>query len=595
MQESNKSVAGRYEIRGRLGSGGMGSVYEAWDTVLQKEVALKLMLFAHGEERQLLRFQKEAQATARLRHENIVEVIDFAFTDTDEPYMVLEHIKGISLARLLEKKQRLSLEEAIPIFIQVCAALSHAHQANIVHRDLKPANILLTENSDGSSTVKIVDFGLAKEVNVEQDMTRTGVVMGSPPYMSPEQANCTEIDGRSDIYSLGCVMFKCLTGRPPFVGDSTFQTVMMHIKQPAPTIQETEATIDSPDSIEAVIKKTLEKDPDVRYQSPDLLKADLEKVLAEITEKHNLDSTIVDTEAEESLSSPLKKRPAWKHPAALAMSFLVFSLSAISIYNVLHGKKPIHSKSSYKDNFHELSHDADDLATLSEKKMDGVTWTRLQSLSAKPNTVKTELRKIPDATRLQLVHLDTESAPAIKSLPPGLVDLEIFESMIGDEALGFITPSKNLRSLEVRAHCFITGEGLEYLSADRFPNLTVLCFSNEDLSDDGFKSILAMQQLQSLKIRNCAEFSGKNLAILSRLPELRRLELSSLGNLDEKYLGGISACRLDYLSLNESKGITDKSVDLLIRLSPEKLIINSTGISAKGIERIRLACPQTSL
>lgn len=264
--------ADKYEIIGVLGQGGMSVVYKARHRYMDRLVAVKLMLeHLVSDKNAVARFEHESKAASSLSHQNIVTVHDFGMSKTGQAYFVMDCLDGESLADVLERKTRLQVSDAIPIFKQTCDGLEHAHKKRVVHRDLKPSNLVLMKNEDGSLLVKIVDFGIAKLLPIDgvsrQNITLTGEIFGSPLYMSPEQCHGKSLDQRSDIYSLGCLMYETLSGTPPHMGDSFVNTVVKHTQEPAPAFKLTAPEAQIPPQVEACILKCLEKDPDNRYQS----------------------------------------------------------------------------------------------------------------------------------------------------------------------------------------------------------------------------------------------------------------------------------------------------------------------------------------
>ncbi len=259
----------KYEILEELGSGGMSTVYKVKQVFLDKEYALKILKdSAAGSGEGIARFQREAQAAGALKHQGIISIQDFGLTPDGQPYMTMEYIAGSSLSQLLDKTSKLELRMALSFMDQICEALMHAHENGIVHRDLKPSNIMLVTGLDGKITAKIVDFGIAKVVaeNSENslNLTKTGELIGSPLYMSPEQCRGQKIDHRSDIYSVGCVFYEMLVGLPPIVGKQVTDTILAHIqKAPNPFPD----GIEAPANVKEAIYKALEKEPDARHQS----------------------------------------------------------------------------------------------------------------------------------------------------------------------------------------------------------------------------------------------------------------------------------------------------------------------------------------
>lgn len=268
-----------FEFTETLGSGGMGVVYKARHRILNRLVAIKTLHVHRTSPEALMRFQLEGKATSSLSHRNIVGVHDFGVTQSGQAYMVIDFIDGETLADVLAKCGQLPLPRFYNIFIQVCEALEHAHSRWILHRDVKPSNIMILTNKDGSDDVRIMDFGIAKVVvdtaASTKNLTKTGEVVGSVPYMSPEQARGDAADARSDLYSLGCVMYECLVGVPPFQGKTDFDTMLMHLEQPPMSVRQASMGREFDVRLERAILRLLEKDPELRYRSMKDVEADL--------------------------------------------------------------------------------------------------------------------------------------------------------------------------------------------------------------------------------------------------------------------------------------------------------------------------------
>jgi serine/threonine-protein kinase len=262
--------AGRYQIVSELGRGSMGVVYQGFDPIIGRTVAIKTMLTeglgpAEFEEFKA-RFQREAQAAGALTHPNIVTVYDFG-EDSGVLYLAMEFLEGKSLQELVEGQGILPVETIIPMYEQVCSALDHAHARKIVHRDIKPANIMILE----SGLVKVTDFGIAKMMTL--GMTQAGQILGTPNYMSPEQVKGRQVDGRSDIFSLGVILYELVTGEKPFGGQNITTVIYKIINENPIPPRELDATI--PLGLSYVIQKALAKSPDERYQTCRELAEDL--------------------------------------------------------------------------------------------------------------------------------------------------------------------------------------------------------------------------------------------------------------------------------------------------------------------------------
>jgi tRNA A-37 threonylcarbamoyl transferase component Bud32 len=266
MSESSqflKEILGeRYEVLGKLGSGAFGEVYRARDTVLGREVAIKrIRLDVFAEPTQLeevnKRFLREAQVASQLRHPNVVTTHDIVSAPTMS-FIVMELVTGETLAKLLQSKGRLSLMETLDFLSQVAAALDYAHKNHVVHRDVKPANIMI----EPSGHVKVMDFGIAK-LDSGQNLTATGNIVGTPNYMSPEQARGEKVDGRSDLFSLGCILYECLSGEKAFKGDSVTAVLLKVLSEEPKPVDF--AGIGLPAELGPVLKRALAKSASARF------------------------------------------------------------------------------------------------------------------------------------------------------------------------------------------------------------------------------------------------------------------------------------------------------------------------------------------
>lgn len=273
LLEPGEIVGEKYKIIKLLGHGGMGSVYKVEQIFFRQFFALKTLTGQDFPDVAIRRFQKEAQAASKLNHPNLVRAYDFGILGTHLPFFVMDLIEGENLSEYSKRIGILSIDEVLKIFIPVCFALGYAHSEGIVHRDIKPGNIMLDTSSGPNEPYvpKVVDFGIAKLTDDEGgnsvNLTRTGEIFGTPLYMSPEQCLGTKIDHRTDIYSIGCVMYEALTGAPPFHGESALNLMLKHQSEKPPTLKEASLGREFPEALEQIVGKTLEKNPDQRYQS----------------------------------------------------------------------------------------------------------------------------------------------------------------------------------------------------------------------------------------------------------------------------------------------------------------------------------------
>jgi len=283
------TLAEKYQILEKLGSGGMGLVYKARHNLMKRLVAIKLMLpqFA-ASATALKRFRQEAQAASHLNHPNILKVYDFGVTPQGLPYLVMDLLEGTNLSAELMAQGYLPLGRSLNIFVQTCAALSHAHQKGVIHRDLKPGNIMMVDYDGQHDVVQIVDFGMAKILSEmdanNEELTKTGEVFGSPMYMSPEQCMGKPLDARSDIYSLGCVMYRTLTGKPAVAGASAMECFNKHATALPAAFNEVAPELMLPPGLEKIVFKAIAKEIDDRYENMSDLRDDLATQLSMLSE-----------------------------------------------------------------------------------------------------------------------------------------------------------------------------------------------------------------------------------------------------------------------------------------------------------------------
>ncbi|MFN8555399.1 MAG: serine/threonine-protein kinase [Candidatus Obscuribacterales bacterium] len=274
----------RYQIVSVLGRGGCGCVYKVIQIALKKEFALKTLNPLSTSEVTTLRLHKEAQAASRLQHPNLVRAVDFGMIGGTQPYLVMDLVEGPTLSQYLKQHGKTSVKEALQLFLPLCSALAYAHEQGVVHRDLKPSNVILSGDSSGSMQFipKIVDFGIAKlkssDATHAMTLTATGDIFGTPLYMSPEQCMGTGVDGRSDIYALGCMLFETVTGAPPFAGTNALEIMMQHNTAKMPSLKEASLGESFPPALEKVIGRMLEKNPRDRYQDCTAVAKDLEAI-----------------------------------------------------------------------------------------------------------------------------------------------------------------------------------------------------------------------------------------------------------------------------------------------------------------------------
>ncbi|HEX2283899.1 MAG TPA: Stk1 family PASTA domain-containing Ser/Thr kinase [Mycobacterium sp.] len=295
-----QQLSDRYELGEILGFGGMSEVHMARDLRLHRDVAIKVLRADLARDPSFyLRFRREAQNAAALNHPAIVAVYDTGEAETPAgplPYIVMEYVDGITLRDIVHTDGPMEPRRAIEVIADACQALNFSHQHGIIHRDVKPANIMISK----TGAVKVMDFGIARAIADANSVTQTAAVIGTAQYLSPEQARGEKVDARSDVYSLGCVLYEMLTGEPPFMGDSPLAVAYQHVREdPVPPSQRHN---DITPELDAVVLKALAKNPDNRYQTAAEMRADLVKVHS--GEQPDAPKVFTDAERSSILSSP---------------------------------------------------------------------------------------------------------------------------------------------------------------------------------------------------------------------------------------------------------------------------------------------------
>ena len=264
-----QTLDGKYHITSQIGSGGMSLVYKANQLSTRRLVAVKMLqAYLRSDEMTVLRFKQEILAMSTLQHANVVSIIDHGVTAENQPYLVMDYVAGLPLSRLIKDRGRLDWKIALPVFIQICDGLEAAHARGIVHRDIKPGNIMIIQQGLAPMQARVVDFGIAKLMyGGGQRLTKTGEVIGSPLYMSPEQCTGEALDHRTDMYALACVMHETLTGRPPLAGLNAVDMMKMHLQTDPPSLSVARPECQFPPELEEIILRMLAKRPDARYDS----------------------------------------------------------------------------------------------------------------------------------------------------------------------------------------------------------------------------------------------------------------------------------------------------------------------------------------
>lgn len=454
-------VFGKYKIVRLLGEGGMGSVYEVRDEVLDRTMALKVLSATIEDAQAAIRFQNEARNNSRIVHPAIAYIYDFGVTEDSRPYMVVEFVDGKTLTSHVLKHKCLQLSEFFSVFEDLCGALHAAHGAGVIHRDIKPENIFVFKDDLQKLRAKLFDFGISRRVDLTdeeaQKLTRTGQVIGTPLYMSPEQAKGEAVDAVSDIYSLGCVMFFSIVGRPPFRGDTTFDTLLMHIEQEPPEITVSARGEAVHESLQQLIHRLMSKSRFERPQSA----VEIEGMLRE------LPTSLPEQEA----STPLEARDNAKavrglsRKSVLIVSFfviLVLVLGSVSFIAVLNSQRvetvTIKEPAVYKGYGSEKNR-MEELTILRSQIARHDGKIDLQSFQLTDGDLA-EVRQCKDIKEVVLDLTTRLTEEGVNSFSNSKELSKISLQKTGIRSLGFVRSYKNLEFLDV-SHCSIDDDDLD--------------------------------------------------------------------------------------------------------------------------------------
>ena len=535
-----------YEVIGLIGSGGMGVIYKARQPVLNKLVAIKMLHPYLLSAEAIRRFQTEGQAANKLEHPFIIKIHNLGLAASG-PYMIMDYIDGQTLSDVLQSQGPLSVERFLRVFIQTADALAHAHSRGVLHRDLKPSNIMLRKNFRDEEEVCVMDFGIAKLIDDAHStaagsrLTRTGEAIGSPLYMSPEQALGASVDQRSDLYSLGCVMYETLTGSPPFNGNTPLETMMMHRAEIPVSMSQALLGARSFDSdLEAVVERLLQKDPDRRYQSMDELKAHL----SAIRDGSGLGRFIYK-------APPIKGVGTAKKVLIGASTLAVLAAGCIAGYLTINDNKKPQPERIQSSTFHvdpldntivleEFVRNKNETIRVSAPLSNWLTDDDLAVLEQATSAKCIKIKRAYDVTSEGLKHLT--KLPQLSALDvswcPHIVDFSVFQGM------------QNLRSLELVGDP-IGDKELERLRGMRLENLDLgstkvhdlnalkdmhslqkLDLSRTQVSAEGIRNICQLKNLESVELDETPVRSS-DLQYFTQLPKLSRLYLNGCPNLSE--------------------------------------------------------------
>jgi len=607
-REANSlSLSSRYLVLESIGAGGMGVVVKAHDCVLKIDVAIKML----GQDHTGLaaaRLQREATAAGRLSHPNIAKVFDFGQWEDGKPYMVMEYVPGKSLSQFISEQKYLVPKDALSIFIQIANGLQFAHNNKIIHRDLKPSNIMLQEESQGQLQAKVLDFGVASILDDNLELTRKGAIIGSPLYLSPEQANGDDASKLSDIYSFGCLMFEALTGEPPFKGASAMETLYFHKNVAAPLVTDLVAVQSVPRELVDLVDECLRKGPQNRP-------GDFEQISDRLSEiKHKLEAkscgvkTLAVAERPQIGFNQILRSKAGAISAALIVVAVVgLGFSILQTQN----EKKEQTKMEVKAN-NELPLLGSEEQGVNKKQHLGeiIVKQYAKELMASSDQFCTDesFKKLSNL-RVNTLRCDAGvfNGSGLKYLQkPYLRSMSMLYSQLDDDDLLYLTQFPNLNLLKLGSDS-ITDQGVNYLT--QLKSLSSLKIESRKVTSKVIDSLIKMPNLFQVSIVSPSldsTFVGK----LSQIKKLNDLELSgvALSDNDFKNIAQIKDLKtlhlghtdfdprslrflanhptLDSIDLSTSQNISDQLIENLIPLKVEKLFFANSNITDRHLLKL---------
>ncbi len=620
----------RYQPKTRLGAGASGSVYLSRDRLLGKLVAVKLLHQLNAA--QLMGFQEEARITSRLHHPNIIQILDFGPTESGIPYMVLEYIdRAAPLEKYLQSNKTIDGETWFKIFYKVADALSHAHDSGIFHRDLKPSNILLADIESGDPVVKLIDFGVAKLKLDSQEPTivQGRTIAGTPAYMPPELAQGGGFDSRSEIYSLGCVMFESLTGRPPFHGETALEIIAKHTNEPVPKVSEVLKGEPSP-GIDYIVARCLEKDRDKRFASVTELRNEIDRAYVSMsrTEQSKVgvsseSSVEILEDFRELLASPVTAPLAKSAPPSLptgprnsdnkfAVLLTISILCCVGIVllilkggpTVQHNSTDAKHNESIRDrHFPKIRAEAfevdpekrrwlalipiedNDLIALSKSK------AKIDILDLSKGGIEGQVditdkgwaavAKIPLKELILTRAMIHDSGVKIVSKIPTLSELDLTDTNVTDEGIAALQETP-LKKLCVAQCIFLTDRSAAVMA--KMPRLKCLVISGTEISDKGLRQIVASRPLELLKINGCDRLTAEGIKSVGACKTINILQLGK-DDLNVDAIRSLKGLPLVNLDVADSQGFDNRCLQLVAQQWPnlEALAIDRTDVNGNGL------------
>ncbi len=530
-----------------VGHGATSVVLRAHDSFLAKDVAIKYLKCELSDRTSIRRFQQEAKMLSAFHLMHLPVVLDFGLSTCGRPFMVMELVEGVSLKQTIRERGALPVELSIEITLQLLIALNHAHERGIVHRDLKSQNIMITWTGDGRPFVKLVDFGLAKSTIDSGFITDIGVAVGTPLYMSPEQACGKTTDERSDIYSLGCVFFEMLTGFTPFQRESITRTINAHISETAPKLHSLR-NFHSPviSRLESIVERMLEKDPHDRYENAISVSTELEDLilLSRQSDTRQQYKIIELPQSFAATADVVSSRTQWfrRRPMALLILSLVtiilLSTTICSAFDACEPRTRCHLPMYQLEKYALKVRRHSDKFHIADK-----------TAYALPTTTDRDLRLLNEFREIKHVSLVATNVTGgglneIEKL--GIESLDLDTLTINQSGFDAIGQMQKLAALRLDYQPYLSGAKLAALKQCK--RLSSLSISNTYLSRQAQVEISALQGLTELNLDGVAGMNDDTLRLFQgNLPKLRSLSLKQHGRFSDTAISQFRALRSDVL------------------------------------------------
>lgn len=589
--EDGKFPKERYKPIQKLGEGVSGTVYLGRDRLLGKKVAVKVLRTRDADA--LIQFQNEARTTSKLNHPNIVRVLDFGIASDGVPFMVIDYVNGRSLEDYIKENGGMDFDSVLTIFDKLADALSYAHTANVLHRDLKPSNILISFE-DEQIDVHLIDFGVAKmQEHLRTTMTNGTTLVGTPAYMSPDQALGHSFDRRSDIYSLGCILFEAITGEQPFVASSPLETISMHAHAESPSIlsyvEDSQAALE----LDKIIATCMAKDPRLRYQNATAFKRALNAVPR--SGENNQSGSV-----EPSLTNRSKRAVPPLVLASVALALVIIGATFVYVLaptEQITTNKKVLLDSTFADSMHPTA--PVDVVNVFKPRGDvsvtykrGIPSIRAQGIS--DAELKDALSRYPSTNDISLDH-STVTTNGFRALRKYRINNIVIEhQQLSWRQLKAISKIDSLRIL-VLHNC--TGSFLDNLNLlDKNGQLVQLgLYDTPSISNTTLTAISKITSLELLEMPLVKDCEHLNFEVLTKLPNLKILRIDFSDFSDKNVEEIASAKHLLELFMARS-AVSNRSLNRLAAMHLQKLSLEGCpAVTEAGLKMFKAKSPKTEL